>query len=114
MTAHGRSATGRSASLSNAMGRLPSCVATRAPMCFAIWSARFGCQPDASTASLPRDAGTGVETPPGGPQYERPGFCARDGADVVRDVFCAEELREIPGLLDLERRLGLGIAPEDA
>ena len=38
---------------------------------------------------------------------ERPGLCARDREDAVRDVFCAPSRPKIRSLEDLQERLGL-------
>lgn len=66
----------------------------------------LGCQPDgAAGAPSPAEAGT---------RNERPGFCSRDGADAVRDVFCAETSDPVHRLLDLERRLSVSLVPTDA
>jgi hypothetical protein len=98
----------------------------RVRVLFAISSALLGCQPDgASRARSPGEAGEHDEAPvssgrqdgsaaDGGRHDERPAFCAREGADAVRGVFCGEEPVAVGGLMELERRLSIGIAPADA
>ena len=42
-----------------------------------------------------------------------PGFCAREGADAVRTVFCGEAPPDIRSLADLESALGLVFQPAE-
>jgi hypothetical protein len=41
-------------------------------------------------------------------ESKRPGLCAREGADFVRDVFCAEQRPSLRSLADLRHALRLG------
>jgi hypothetical protein len=48
------------------------------------------------------------------PEYatlERPGFCAREGADAVRDVFCGAARPQVRSLRELQELLDLSISP---
>lgn len=60
---------------------------------------------DAGSASEP-DTDSSKQTP-NDRVRALPGFCARDGADAVRDVFCADDAPMISGLDDLKRALSL-------
>lgn len=59
-------------------------------------------------------AGRGAERSPGpvSPAPDQPGFCARPGADAVRDLFCAPAQPAIASLRDLQTLLGLALPPD--
>lgn len=60
---------------------------------------------DASGASATAaDSNVDESNRSGGP---RPSFCARAGADAVRDLFCAESAPKVAGIDDLKRLLSL-------
>jgi mono/diheme cytochrome c family protein len=70
----------------------------------------LGCAPDGTG----RGRGSPVTTDAGDAGSDAaPGFCARAGDDVVRDLFCGGVGPEISGLADLENRLGLGMSSLD-
>ncbi|HMJ14178.1 MAG TPA: hypothetical protein VK524_22335, partial [Polyangiaceae bacterium] len=47
-------------------------------------------------------------------ESQRPAFCVREGADEVRDVFCADRQPTVRGMADLQVLVGLKRAMPDA